>query len=166
MQESRIPQEAKCFDLIKDAQGKYTLIKRGFSKLTNLSFIDLEEIRELCNNTLNQDSDPVTKTFSIVTEVFGVTRNQLIERSKKRELVIPRQLFFFIISRLTYVSCSNGGAILKRDHATYLYSIKKVTTSLEIGVEDTYYKNICKCCKLAGIDIEKYKKHKKKNVKL
>lgn len=161
MQESKILPEAKCFDLLSDEQGNFTLIKRGVYKIQNLSYLDLQEIKELCSNTLTKDSDPVTKTLAIIIEVFGVTRNQLIGRSKKRELVFPRQLFFFIVSELTHVSCSNGGAILRRDHATYLHSIKKITTALELGIEDTYYKNICKCCELAGVNVEKYKKKRK-----
>lgn len=162
---SDIKDRATCFNIISNDKGKFSLTKKGISRLNNLSIADLQEIKELCAITLNFDNEPVTRSFSIVTEIFGVTKKDLRGRSRKGVLPVSRQTFFYLISKLEDISCGNAGAILNRDHSTYLYSIGQIEQILE-SVNDRYYTKVCKCCELAGIDINKFKKKKKEHVKI
>ena len=162
---SNIKDRATCFNIISDGEGNFSLTKKGVSRLNNLSIIDLQEIKELCAITLNFDNDSVTRVFSIVTEVFDVTKKDLRGRSRKGVLPVSRQTFFYLINELECISRSNAGAILNRDHSTCLYSIDQIEKILE-SANDRYYTKVCKCCELAGIDINKFKKNKKKHVKI
>ena len=162
---SDIQDRATCFNIIPDGEGKFSLTKKGISRLNNLSLVDLQEIKELCTLTLSFDSETITRAFAIVTGVFDVTKKDMRGLSRKGVLPIARQTFFFLISKIEYISCEKAGAILNRDHSTYLYSIGKTEQLLE-SVNDRYYTRVCKCCELAGIDINKFKKKKENNAKI
>ena len=63
--------------------------------------------------------------LSAVMQYYGVDYDDLIERNRKREIIRPRQMFFYIARRYTDFSYEAIGKKLKRDHATALYAFQK-----------------------------------------
>lgn len=73
--------------------------------------------------------------LSVVCDQYLVTRKDLTGRSRARELVMPRQIAMYFIKQFTKLSLSDIGRIMNRDHATVLYSIRKVKDFIEIEPE-------------------------------
>lgn len=68
---------------------------------------------------------------------FNTTVEPLKLRSRKRELVIPRQIAFYLLRTKLDLTLSDIGRMFNRDHATVLYSVRTVKNFLEF---DDYYK--------------------------
>ena len=75
----------------------------------------------------------ISKLFKKIEKELGVTRAQLVSSSRKRTLVIPRQIFCHILYRTGKFSLGAIGQLLgNRDHTTVIHSVKSVTELLEI----------------------------------
>lgn len=87
-----------------------------------------------------------------VTEHYGITPEELFTRTRKREIVFPRQLFFYLCCRYTKKSQDYIGKISERygikkyDHATVLHgrnSIQNyIDTDREKRLEILYFKPV------------------------
>lgn len=74
---------------------------------------------------------------------FGLTQEQLISKSRKREIVTARQMGFYIIKNRYdgRISLSSIGSLYGgRDHATVLHGIKTVNDLIETS--KTYNKTL------------------------
>ncbi|MFH0906863.1 MAG: chromosomal replication initiator protein DnaA [bacterium] len=70
--------------------------------------------------------------LKIVSEFYDVNVNNLINRSRKRELVHPRQISMYLIrkelnSSYPYIGEKLGG----RDHTTVMYAYQKISKAIE-----------------------------------
>ena len=88
--------------------------------------------------------------FQIVEKKSGLTKENLISTSRKRELVDMRQLVSFVLKTDFNQTLSSIGKTLgDRDHTTILHSIRKFYDLYETNVN---YKNKCdSILKSAGI---------------
>lgn len=88
--------------------------------------------------------------FQIVEKKSGLTKENLISTSRKRELVDMRQLVSFVLKTDFNQTLSSIGKTLgDRDHTTILHSIRKFYDLYETN---TNYKNKCdSILKSAGI---------------
>lgn len=65
--------------------------------------------------------------LNAVTGYFNITRNELLGKSKKKEIVIPRQICCYLMCELLSLPLVSIGKVLGgRDHTTILYSRDKV----------------------------------------
>ena len=72
-------------------------------------------------------SQEITRiVFSCVEEVTEITYDEIITRSRKKELVQARQLTQYFLKKYTSYSLEVIGQQTKRDHATVLNSFKVV----------------------------------------
>jgi chromosomal replication initiator protein len=63
--------------------------------------------------------------FEIVGREYGLTKEEIISRSRKRECVESRHLIAYIIKRKTRFSLKNIGERLGgRDHTTIIHSVR------------------------------------------
>jgi chromosomal replication initiator protein len=63
--------------------------------------------------------------FEIVGREYGLTKEEIISRSRKRECVESRHLMAYIIKRKTRFSLKNIGERLGgRDHTTIIHSVR------------------------------------------
>jgi len=73
--------------------------------------------------------------ISVVCQAYGVTFEQINVRSRKRELVEPRQVIMTLVNVLAGYTIEASGEIVGRDHATVLSSKKSVISLLETDKE-------------------------------
>ncbi len=64
--------------------------------------------------------------ISAVTSFYRISKEDLLGKSKKREIVIPRQICSYLMLELLSLPLSSVGKVLGRDHTTMMYSRDKV----------------------------------------
>jgi chromosomal replication initiator protein len=68
----------------------------------------------------------------ITAEYFGIQENLLLEKTRKKEIVIARQISMYLAKMLTSHTVKSIGLYFGgRDHTTVLYSVKTVEEQLE-----------------------------------
>ena len=68
----------------------------------------------------------IEKIIAELAECMGATATEIKGKSRKRELVITRQIAMYCIKQITGLSLKSVGIALKRDHTTVIHSIKCV----------------------------------------
>lgn len=71
--------------------------------------------------------------ISAVTSFYRISKDDLLGKSKKREIVIPRQVCCYLMLELLTLPLSSVGKILGRDHTTMMYSRDKVEEMCRIN---------------------------------
>ena len=65
---------------------------------------------------------------------YGLETSRLLERTRKREVVVARQMSMYLAKKYTALSLAGIGDVLgKKDHATVLHACK--TISEQVGVD-------------------------------
>ncbi len=103
-------------------------------RLTAISSLTSEKISlELAKRILQQFSNRKNKSISIESVVKAVARNYSIavsdlkSKNRNKELVIARQVAFYMMKKLTGVSLQTMGESLgKRDHSTVFHALNKI----------------------------------------
>ncbi len=88
-----------------------------------------QAIEVIINNTLQQSSKNITpqQIIKIVASFSEIEIADLINRSRKKELIEPRQISAFLLRDLLGMSYPDIGEKLgKRDHTTAIYSYEKI----------------------------------------
>ena len=96
---------------------------------------------ELAANALNEavseeEHETVTadKIIASVCAFYKITRENLLGKSKKKELVIPRQICAYLMCEVMNIPLvSIGEAMGGRDHTTVIHSREKVANLLKIN---------------------------------
>jgi hypothetical protein len=68
----------------------------------------------------------------IVCTVVGVPSQVLYTKTRKRDIVMARQIVFFLIRPCYFTSLAEIGSRYSKDHATVLHGIKQVTWQIEV----------------------------------
>lgn len=100
----------------------------------NQKEVDLDLAREVVKNFVSQISKEVTVPFiqDLVAEHFKVSVDTLSGKTRKRSIVIARQLSMFLAKKLTDKSLKSIGELFGgRDHSTVIYSCKTVQDLME-----------------------------------
>lgn len=71
------------------------------------------------------------KIIKIVRSEFVVSEDELKSKSRKREIVIPRQIAMHIIKERTVMSLKAIGIVFNRDHSTVIFAINTVNDLIE-----------------------------------
>ena len=70
------------------------------------------------------------KTCELVKQAicdhFGMTFEKISRKTRKRELVYPRQVFMYLLRQNTTLSLKQIGEMFDYDHTTAIHSIQKV----------------------------------------
>lgn len=96
--------------------------------------IDLELAKEVIKNFVNQINKEITVEYiqELVADHFDVAVEKLKGQTRKRSIVIARQLSMFLAKKLTDKSLKAIGANFGgRDHSTVIYSCKAVQDMLD-----------------------------------
>lgn len=86
----------------------------------------------------------VNNIVSAVAEACGVTVEEITSLSRKREIVVARQLAMSEVRRQSGFSTGAVGRIFNRDHATVIYSCSAIEKAKSVhdpylmGVLDNY----------------------------
>ncbi len=83
--------------------------------------------------TPRQNAD-IKDIGKVVCEVFGIDYQNWLDNtmSHKRKFAEPRHAFFYFVKKYTKKSLSQIGALLNKDHATVLNSIKNINNQLQV----------------------------------
>ncbi|HHB79285.1 MAG TPA: chromosomal replication initiator protein DnaA [Saprospiraceae bacterium] len=96
--------------------------------------IDMDLAKSVVNQYINKAANEVNVDFilSIVSESFEIGVEQLKSKSRKRDIVIGRQVAMYLAKKYTDVSLKELGKIFGgRDHSTVIYSINTMDDLLE-----------------------------------
>lgn len=102
--------------------------------------IDIKLTEEVIKNFVSNMNREITveSIQALVAEFFGVTKEMLAGKTRKRQIVIARQLSMFLAKKLTDASLKAIGASFGgRDHSTVIHSCKAVQDLLDT---DTIFK--------------------------
>ena len=100
----------------------------AFSQIYN-KVPDLKEVKNILNAYLNT---PYRKTspqviLRSVADFYSITANDLLKRSRKKEVVKPRQVAMFLLREETKLSFPEIGQKLGgRDHSTVIHACEKI----------------------------------------
>ena len=89
----------------------------------------MESIADL--TTVNvSPKDIVEKIFTVVSNKYGTSKDEICSKTKKREVAEPRHVCAYLISELTDYSQRQIGAFLGRDRTTIINSIEVIKKSI------------------------------------
>ena len=106
----------------------------AFSQIYN-RVPDIREVKNILNTYL---SSPYRKTspqsiLKSVVEFYSITLNDLVKRSRKKEVVKPRQIAMFLLREETKLSFPEIGQKLGgRDHSTVIHACGKIKSESSV----------------------------------
>lgn len=131
-----------CFNIknnIRELEGVLvSLVAR--SSLNNQS-IDIELAKEVTKSFIKQIDKEITVEFiqELVANHFDVSVERLAGKTRKRQVVVARQLSMYLAKKLTNKSLKAIGEVFGgRDHSTVIYSCRTVQDLMET---DAVYKD-------------------------
>lgn len=95
--------------------------------------IDMALVERVVKRAVKTDDMPLTvdDILDCVCRHYEVTPNAVKGKSRKREVVVPRQLAMYLANKYTNIPATRIGKLIgNRDHSTVLHSISKVETQL------------------------------------
>lgn len=110
-------------------------------------------IEEIINNAVQQSSKNITanQIVRVVSDFFEITPADLSNRSRKKGIVLPRQITIFLLRDILDMSYPEIGEKLgKRDHTTAIYAYEKISQEINknqslnqkiILIKEIIYKN-------------------------
>jgi chromosomal replication initiator protein len=118
---------------VRDIEG--VLISLQAQSAINGKAINLELAEEVVGNIVDlvPQEISVEKIKTVVSEHFGLEKEDIMSRSRKASIASARQIAMYLSKRHTTQSLSSiGHSIGKLNHATVLYSCQKVSDMMEI----------------------------------
>jgi len=119
-------------DNIREIEG--VLVSLLAQSTLNRREIDLDLAKEVIKNFVTQMSKEITVGFiqEVVAEHFNVSVDQIKGQTRKRSIVIARQLSMYLAKNMTQTSLKAiGKEFGGRDHSTVIYSCRAVQDLLD-----------------------------------
>lgn len=91
--------------------------------------IDLSLTKEVLKDCVlaHEASIPIERIIEVVSNYYGITQAELLSKTRTPKVVYPRQMAAFLAKQVTDKSLQEIGYKMgKRDHATIIYSVKKL----------------------------------------
>ncbi|MBQ0124837.1 MAG: chromosomal replication initiator protein DnaA, partial [Clostridiales bacterium] len=113
--------------------------KLGAYSYINQAPITVETAKEQLKGFISQNSSPMEtaeKIISNVSNIYGVSTDEIKGRSRSKEIAIARHVAVYVIKKVTSLSQDNIGKIFNRDHTTILASIDVIKSKM-ISDSDT-----------------------------
>lgn len=77
----------------------------------------------------------------IVADFFGMKYDRVFEKSRKREVIIVRQIAIYLIKKNTYKSLHAIGNFFNKNHSTVVFSVTAVENDMATNIEFKEYIN-------------------------
>jgi len=117
---------------IRDLEG--VLVSLSAHSTLNNRIIDLKlthEVVDTFSSNINKELN-IGNIQQSVSDYFNIPIDKIIGKTRKRNIVIARQIAMFFAKKMTSLSLKEiGKQFGKRDHATVLYSIKTVNDLMD-----------------------------------
>lgn len=96
--------------------------------------LTINEIRDLIKNTTKpKKMVSVTELIKLVAEFYGLTSESLCDKTRRKEVVRPRQIAMYILREDFNISFPTIGEKMGgRDHTTVIHSCEKVKNDLKV----------------------------------
>lgn len=127
---------------IRDLEG--IVVSMMAHSTINSADIDVNLARRIVGNFSDFEKRPITidEIIKKVTEYYAVEPSALNTRSRKREVVLVRQVAMYLAKKYLDLSTSKIGQYIgKRDHATVLHACKTITNLAETDKQFRYELN-------------------------
>jgi chromosomal replication initiator protein len=101
----------------------------AYSNLTNTEITMDIAVKELQNIITPDQPKEITPQLiiEVVTEHFNISMDQMISKTRSREIARPRQIAMYLCKTMTDAPLDSIGALLgKRDHSTIIHGVKTV----------------------------------------
>lgn len=137
-QQNQIPVEESVLRVLAD-QG-YRDIRELLGTLVRLHLQASLEKKPLNGNFLAKEgvsleapqaAIQLPEIIALVEQSFGISKQELISKSRKGLIVWARQVAMYLGRRFTLLSLDQIGKAFERDHATVLYAYDKVVETLQ-----------------------------------
>ena len=95
--------------------------------------IDAKKLEKIISVVSQVSSKNITanEIIKTVADFFEVSYNDLIDRSRRKEVVRPRQICMYLLRDILKLSYPNiGGKLGKRDHTTAIHACDKITRNI------------------------------------
>lgn len=119
---------------VRTLEGRLT--KVIFASKLHEKPITLELAATALNEAISEEHEMITsdKIISGVCSFYKITKDKLLGKSKKKELVIPRQICAYLMCEIMNIPLvSIGEALGGRDHTTVIHSREKVTNLIKVN---------------------------------
>lgn len=100
--------------------------------------LNLNEIKKVLNSVINTPKKSTTfkNIIKAVAEFYDISEKELLERSRKKEIVKPRQIIMYLLreelkSSFPFIGLKIGG----RDHTTAIHACEKIKKEIESDQE-------------------------------
>jgi chromosomal replication initiator protein len=123
-------------DNVRELEG--ALISLLAMSTLNKAEITFDIAKSVVNRLVSKPHKEITveQILQKVCEFYGIDKNVLQSKTRKREIVLARQVAMYFSKNFTSSSLSSIGAVIGgRDHATVLHSCKTVKNLLETNTE-------------------------------
>jgi len=101
----------------------------------NQKELNLNDVKKILNSILNTPKKSITlkNIIKAVAEFYDVSEKDLLERSRKKEIVKPRQVIMYLLreelkSSFPFIGLKIGG----RDHTTAIHACEKIRKEIEL----------------------------------
>lgn len=97
--------------------------------------LTITEIKDLIKNNLKPKKSCALKdVVKTIAEYYGITENEIYEKTRKQSVLKPRQVIMYILREDFDVSYPNIGERLGgKDHTTVMHSYEKVKEELKVN---------------------------------
>ncbi|MFA5173214.1 MAG: chromosomal replication initiator protein DnaA [Candidatus Paceibacterota bacterium] len=96
------------------------------------------------NTQVNKNINP-NKIIKAVADFFEISINELIGKSRKKEIVEPRQITMFLLRNILNTSFPFiGDKMGKRDHTTVMHACEKINKEMEKNINTSQKVNLIK----------------------
>ena len=88
------------------------------------------------NQAVSEEHETITsdKIISSICSFYNITKDKLLGKSKKKELVQPRQICAYLMCEIMNIPLDSIGQVLGgRDHTTVIHSRDKVTNLVKVN---------------------------------
>ena len=123
-----IAQEA-CDDVRQLESALLSVVTRGQLMKRNIDIELARRVLEKMSGTRKRITIDLIK--KLVCEVFDVSEQEIVSKSRKHRIVKPRQVAMFLSKKYTDQPIKKIGASFKRYHATAIYSVNAVEKELK-----------------------------------
>ena len=95
--------------------------------------IDAKATEEIINSMIQQTSSSINAAtiLKCVADFFQIPQSEIINKSRRKEVVVPRQISMFLLRDMLGMSYPDiGNKMGKKDHTTAIHSYEKISNEM------------------------------------
>ena len=92
---------------------------------------------------VNQCRISVETVINACAEVYGITPDQMKQKTRLRAIVEPRQIAMYLIRFAAKKNTVTAGSVFLKDHATVMHASRVVTSLMKYPEYRERYNQIC-----------------------